>query len=177
MWYDGKRYGIVSRGLHWVTAGLVLTLLGVSWWMSELPGVSKAEAYTLHKLTGLFVLLLTVLRISWRGMQGSLPGVGALWQKRIRKVAHFILYLLLLWVPLTGWLMSSAAGYAPTLFTLRLSMPYVLKHAQLAKQANVLHHYGIYALLAMLALHILAAVYHKQWVRDEVWSRMVGERV
>ena len=77
----------------------------------------KATIKNLHKLTGLLVLTLVLLRMLWAlyNVKPTLPDNMSMWGKKIERVAHILIYLLLLAMPLSGWIMSTAAGKPPVI--------------------------------------------------------------
>jgi cytochrome b561 len=112
---EGRRQGHHpgAKALHWITALAVLGLLGVGLWMTDLPlGLLKLEVYGWHKWIGLVVLVLTAARLWWRWRHPppALPGPLPAWECRAAHAAHWTLFFLLLAMPISGWLMNSAAG-------------------------------------------------------------------
>ncbi|MBV8189024.1 MAG: cytochrome b/b6 domain-containing protein, partial [Alphaproteobacteria bacterium] len=106
-------YDPLAKALHWITAAIVVSLLGLGLWMTDLPlGFAKLYAYAWHKWIGLVVLLLTLGRLLWRWRHPppALPPYIASRHAAAARVAHGMLLSLLLAMPLTGWLMSSAGG-------------------------------------------------------------------
>src|SRR5262245_39300622 len=112
-------YTPAAQTLHWITAVAVLGMLGVGLWMTGLPlGFTKLYAYAWHKWLGLVVLLLTVgrMRVGSRHPPPPLPATVARWQAMLAPVAHWALLVLLLAMPASGWLMTSAAGVSVVWF-------------------------------------------------------------
>src|SRR3546814_3527582 len=106
------RWGPVSQLLHWLIVLLVLVLAIVGLTMGELPKTPKYFwVYTMHKSTGIAVLALVLVRIAWRLYAGTPKPVAGTptWQLRIASITHFLLYALLLAMPLSGWLYDSAS--------------------------------------------------------------------
>mgnify|MGYP006189564569 CR=1 FL=1 len=108
------RWGGVSITLHWLTALMILGLVVVGLLMQELANSpTKIQVYGLHKSIGLTVLALTVLRLLWRlfaGVPQPVPGTPR-WQRWASNATHGALYVVLLAMPLSGWLYNSAAGF------------------------------------------------------------------
>src|SRR5690606_21582022 len=108
------RWGGVSQTLHWIVVALVLAMAWIGLTMGDLPnGPDKVRTFALHKSIGLTTLALVVLRIGWRLHAGAPAPVAGTprWQERIASLTHLGLYALLLAMPLSGWLMNSAAGF------------------------------------------------------------------
>jgi len=108
------RWGFISIGIHWLTVVLVLSLAFVGLLMDELSNSpTKVQVYALHKSFGLTVLGLTVLRLLWRlfaGVPQPVPGTPR-WQVLAASLSHGALYVVLLAMPLSGWLYNSASGF------------------------------------------------------------------
>ena len=170
-----ERYTPVARGLHWLSALLVLGLLGVGLWMTGLPlGRLKLEVYAWHKWIGLTVLLLAVLRLVWRrrAPPPALPNTVIAWERRLAPVGHWALLILLLAMPASGWLMSSAGGVAVIWFGLLPLPDLVPRDQELFAVLRTLHHWLAFALMATIALHVAAVVHHDVWRRDGILRRM-----
>jgi len=118
-------------------------------------------------------LVLVVVRLLWRALNpvpqsSSLP----LWQRRAAQATHSLLYLLLLALPLLGW--ASAASRAWSIDFGMFALPPVLPaNPRLGGKLGDIHTFTAYALLALVGLHVLAALYHRFWARDSVLERML----
>ena len=168
-------YTAIARLLHWLTALLVLGMLGVGLWMVGLPiGLTKLYVYAWHKWIGLTILVLTVLRLLWRTYRPSptLPGTVAAWERRLAPWAHGALLVLLLAMPVSGWLMSSAGGVSVRWFGLIDLPDLVPREALTFEMLRTLHHWLAWMLIAVLALHVAAVAYHDLFRRDGVFRRM-----
>ncbi|MCD9047645.1 cytochrome b [Luteimonas sp. MHLX1A] len=171
-----ERWGAVSQLLHW---SIVLLIGWLAWrglTMVDMPATpAKIEAYARHKSLGLTLLALVAMRLAWRLFAGSpiaLPGTPS-WQARLALVTHAGMYLLLFAIPLSGWLFNSASGYPLQWFGL-FNLPALAgRDATLAQFARQLHGYGVWLLLALVALHAAAALYHHVVRRDATLRRML----
>ena len=151
----------LSRALHWLIAALILAMAWLGLTMGDLPnGPDKIATYALHKSIGLSILALAALRLLWRLQAGAPAPVAGTprWQARIAGVTHVALYALLLALPLSGWLLNSAAGFPLQWFGL-FNLPALAgRDATLAQFARQLHGYGLWLLLALVALCGVLAV-------------------
>jgi cytochrome b561 len=170
------RYRPIAQALHWLTALLVLGLIGVGLWMVSLPiGFPKLYAYGWHKWIGLTVLVLTLVRLGWRTWHAPppLPGTVTPWTRALAPWSHAALLVLLLSLPLTGWMMSSAGG-VPVVWFGFLPLPDLVgRDMQLFERLRTTHHWLAWTLIALLALHVLAVVHHDVMRRDGILRRML----
>jgi cytochrome b561 len=168
-------YGRVAITLHWLTAALVVAnlLLGLS--MVDLPfSPRKLQWYIWHKWIGITVFLVTSIRLGWRAVHPAPPPVPMPeWQRIAASVSHKLLYALLLFIPISGWLYSSATG-VQVVYLGVVPLPNLLpKDKALADLLRVVHLGGNLTLFAMVCLHTAAALRH-HWVdRDETLRRML----
>jgi cytochrome b561 len=171
-----RDWGTIAQLLHWGIALLVIGLVLLGLVMQELPNSpGKVKLYALHKSVGLGVLLLAVLRLGWRLMDGRplLPATMPVWQRRLAGATHGLLYLLLFAMPLTGWLYNSAANFPLRWFGLfkvpALSGP----DPELKLLAQELHTLGFYLLAALFLLHVAGALKHHYVDRDRTLLAML----
>lgn len=175
------RFGSVTRSLHWLTALLILTNLPLGVVANRLPYdtaealVQKAQVFSLHKTVGVAVFFVALLRIAWALSQ---PHPAALHPERkaetaLAAVVHWLLYISLVAVPLTGWVHHAAlAGYAPILWPFGQGLPLVPMSNDVAMVAASLHRVFTRLLLASIALHVAGALKHHLIDRDATLRRM-----
>jgi cytochrome b561 len=169
-------YGTARRVMHWTMAILILPMLVVGMAMIQ-PGWPRAVQNTmfiLHKNIGSLLLLLIVLRviIARRNPGDPLPDSLSVWQRRAAHASHGLLYVLMLVMPLSGYIRVRAGGF-PIEALDRLGLPTLVpKSETLAATAKTVHELGAYAIAALLALHIAAALHHALILRDGTWSRI-----
>jgi cytochrome b561 len=170
---DDRRYGSVAIVLHWTIALLILVQIGLGWWMNEvLPDHSPAQAQILglHISLGLTILLLVLVRIGWRLAHPAPPLPASLphWERLLAGASHFLFYLLMLALPLTGWAMVSL-GQHPISFW-GLPWPHLPGMGRLAGTnprplrrtlQHVHTYYLIWIVLLNLALHVAGALWHQ----------------
>jgi cytochrome b561 len=170
------RWGVVSITLHWLTALMILGLVGVGFLMQELAtSPTKIQIYGLHKSIGLTVLALTVMRLLWRlfaGVPQPVPGTPR-WQLWASNATHGALYLVLLAMPLSGWLYNSASGFPLKWFGL-FKLPKLSGYdADLKAFALGAHETLFLVLAAIVTVHALAALKHHYFDRDRTLVRML----
>ena len=100
-----KQWGWLSKLFHWIAAVLILLLLGHGWWMTHMtPRPERLANYAGHSAIGYDLLMLTVLRLLWRWLNPVpvLPTDLKPWERMAAQGGHFLLYLLMLVVSVTG---------------------------------------------------------------------------
>ena len=135
---------------------------------------ARITGYSWHKWLGVTVFFLVILRLVWRATHPApqLEIKMPVWQERAMQLTHFALYLLMMVIPLVGWLMSSAKGYTVNYFGL-FELPDLLsKDKALGHQLKDLHEYLADILVALVCLHVLAALKHQFIDKDGLLSRM-----
>jgi cytochrome b561 len=172
-------YGSVSKCFHWVIFILLTCMIVGGYWLSDIPKDYRPAIYNLHKLTGLTILLLMVLRLVWQLMnvKPALPADTPCWQRWAEHVVHGLLYATVMAMPLAGWIGSAAAGKPPHLYELVWSLP-IEPNKSLAKAAFNLHGTIAVAIIALVSVHVLAALYHHWIKKDDILRRMLpcGQR-
>ena len=166
----------LSKALHWLIAVLILVMAWLGLTMGDLPnGPDKIATYALHKSLGLSILALVALRLLWRlyaGAPAPLAGTPR-WQERIAALTHLALYALLLAMPLSGWLLNSAAGFPLQWFGL-FNLPALAgRDEALHALAGQVHELLFWALAALVVLHAAAALHHHLFLRDATLARML----
>lgn len=170
-------FPIVSRLLHWVMAALILSMLFIGVSMMVSPE-QYAQLISLHKPLGIAILVLTVLRIAnrWITPPSPLPVAMPGWQKRIAALSHYVLYGLMLTMPLIGWAMLSAGGY-PVQITPSFRLPGMLPPDDaLYNVLRRLHTVLALALFATIVLHVAAALMHALIFKDGVFRSMTSAK-
>ena len=179
-----QRYTAVAIALHWAIALMILGLIAVGWIMEAMPGgpgSPKTAIIQLHKSFGITVLLLTIVRILWRLMnpQPPEPAMPAL-QKFAASAVHVLLYVLMIAMPLTGWIMASAEiGLHETRYfgTFEMYVPGIPglpedTRKPLAEGFEQVHGNLPWVIIALLALHVAGAIKHQFIDKDNLMSRI-----
>ena len=161
--------------VHWLTAALMLAVLICAWWMIEIDhSVLRGRLLSLHKSMGLTIFALTLFRVVW-GLThpaAPLPGRVALVERVLAHLTHLCLYILMIAMPLSGY-MSSIWGSAPVSYFGLFTIPAgVEPNDDLADQAFNLHYLGQWAVYGFIGFHFLGALYHWLIRRDGVAARM-----
>ena len=170
-----SRWGSVAQTLHWLMALAILGNGIVGLVMDEMPrGMSKLNTFAIHKSIGLTVLALLVLRASWRLFDRK-PDDEPMprWQRLAAHATHGVLYLLMLAIPLSGWIYNSAHGYALQWFKL-FNLPALSeKNDALSDFAGDTHEILFWVLVVVLVAHVGGALVHHWFERDNTLLRML----
>lgn len=168
-------YTRTAIALHWLAAALILANFLLGPWMADLPiSPQNLRLYAWHKWIGITVFLVVVARLAWRYRHSPPPPVAMPdWQRRAARVTHVLLYALMLVIPLSGWLYSSATGVQVVYLGLVPLPDVVAKDKALAAILKAVHVTLNYSLLALVFLHVGAALEHHRVDRDGVLARML----
>lgn len=176
----GQHYSSTAKILHWAVAGLVVAQYFLAN-LAELAAEAGAQVRQLallanHKSVGISILALALVRLAWRAAHRPppLPAAMPRWQAAASKVSHGLLYALLLAMPLSGWLMSSASAYSVSWFNLLQLPDLVAPDAGLKAVLEGIHESLALLLAAVAGVHILAAFKHALIDRDGVLRRMTS---
>lgn len=170
-----ETYNRGAIALHWITAALIVVNLALGVSMVGLPiSPRKLSWYVVHKSIGITIFMLTSLRLAWRALHPHpAPVAMPAWQRRAAAASHALLYVLLLGIPVSGWLYSSATGVQVVYIGL-LPLPDLVARNRALGDALRLVHVGLDMLLvAVVCLHAAAAVRHHVVGRDRVLARML----
>jgi len=161
---------------------LLITLVVIGLYMASLPDVGfdtrKIVLILYHKQLGMFALALALLRLGWR-VGHALPAlVDTLpeWQKVAARLVHLCLYALMFALPVTGWLMSSAAGFSVSVLSLFDLPDLVPKDDRLYEVFAQAHKWLAYSLITLTLVHAGAALTHHFMDRDETLKKMLSWR-
>jgi len=171
-----ERYGVVAMTLHWAVAALAIGLLCLGLYMADQdPSPAVFRLYFWHKSFGVVVLALVCARLAWK-----LSNIRPLplpahkpWEKKLAKAAHFLLYLCLFIMPLTGWAMSSAKNFQVSVFGW-FSLPNIYPESKEAASFFVtVHIVTSRILIGLILLHVAGALKHHVIDKDGTLRRMV----
>lgn len=173
-----RTYSPLQRTLHWITALAVIAMIPIGLYMVRRGAATNFDSltntlYSWHKLIGFCILWLVVVRIIVRLMRGAPPPEPTLnpLQRFAAEATHFGIYVLLLVVPILGWLGVSYFGARGA--ALGITLPAIVSENQgLAKTILAYHGWAALALGALVLMHIGAALMHKVVLKDGVFARM-----
>ena len=171
-------YPATSKLLHWLVAASVLTTAPVAIAMTRVAeGPTRDTLYNFHKSLGVVILILMLLRLINRIAVGAPipdPGIEP-WQKTLSSAVHGTLYLLLLAMPVVGYIANSAFGATTPFFGLFELPAIVAKNEALATQLFTLHRWTGWLVILLVLMHVGAALYHQFVRRDDVLKRMLPQ--
>lgn len=168
-------FGFATKSLHWVMALLILSAFTIGWYMDFLPlGMAKLEWMSRHKSLGVTILTLTILRIVWRLCE---PTPQALSPHKLErgaaKLGHLGLYGVMIAMPLSGWMMSSAANFPVSVFGLFTLPNLVGPDKELFETLRTVHWALSWTIVVLVGTHIAAALKHHFIDRDATLRRML----
>jgi cytochrome b561 len=169
-------YGIVSRLFHWLMALAILAMFGLGWWMVGLDYYSPyyVSAPDLHRGAGIILLIALALRIAWR-ISNVKPVDAELtpFEQTASHAVHLGFYPLLLALMISGYLISTPEGRAIDVFGL-FSVPSIIQQKGLSDSAGLAHRWLAYGVMAVVAVHTVAALKHycagQRAVMTRMWS-------
>ncbi|WP_411342059.1 cytochrome b [Sphingopyxis sp. J-6] len=168
------RYTKVAIWLHWVIGLSVIANIGLAMLTEDMPRETHRAAMATHKALGIAVLFLTIVLILWRLGHKPPPYPAAMpaWQRPVSKIVHLLFYLLLILLPLSGWVWMSAADRPVDFFGL-FTVPSIAAPSEaLADTLHDRHELLGLTMLALVTLHILAALKHQFVDRTRLIGRM-----
>lgn len=183
---EGARYTGVAMILHWIVAVLLILNVGLGLSADYIPDSTVRSVIDLHKSIGITVLGLVILRILWRlsHKPPAMPETYAPWERFVAHAAHGALYLVILALPVSGWMHDSAwkgAASHPIFLYGLIPWPRIgwIENVEPHYKETLhtvffsAHVYAAYALYALLALHIIGALKHQFWDREPELQRML----
>ena len=171
-----NRYDGVAMSLHWLVALLIFTTFPLGVYMHDLPlSPAKLQYFSYHKWIGVTILLLVIVRVVWRFIHTPppLPALTPRWEVVVSHLTHLALYGLLLAIPLSGWLMSSAKGIQTVWFGVLPLPDLVGKDKALGELLTTVHQGLNLALFLLVGMHNAAVIKHKFIDHDRILARML----
>jgi cytochrome b561 len=169
------RHTATAKALHWAIALLLIGLLALGLYMQDLPlSPRKLQLFSWHKWAGVTVFLLTLARVVWRVAHRppALPNGTSKIAALLAHGGHLGLYALTLVIPVSGWLMSSAKGFQTVWFGVLPLPDLVARSRPLGDLLQQVHQLLAFALVALIAGHVAAALKHHFFDGDDVLRRM-----
>ncbi|MCQ3828963.1 cytochrome b [Microbulbifer elongatus] len=174
---SNTHYGWVAVAFHWLMAPVVIGMFALGWWMVGLGYYDPwyRQGPDIHKSVGILLLLLLIARLLWRAVNVSpAPEPAPRWQQRAANVAHGVLYVLLIAICITGYLISTADGRAIEVFNW-FRVPATIQGLENQEDiAGTLHEWLAWTLMGLVVLHGLAAFKHHFVNRDNTLRKMLG---
>jgi cytochrome b561 len=173
----GERYSRTAIGLHWLIAMMMAWGFYLGWIMTDIPGFTstKLKYFSWHKWIGVTVFALALIRLLWRVTHRapSMPRRIPAWQKGAAHLVHFLLYALMLTIPISGYLYSSASGIQ-VIYLGVVPLPTLIAPDKALKVTlHLVHIYLNYTLLTLVSLHVLSALKHQFVDRDGLLAQML----
>ena len=173
--YAARDYGSLAVLLHWVIVALLAAQYAVGWLMPHIGRDTPNEGLvSWHLSIGVAILAVMVFRLAWQVTHPvALLPATAQWQNQLAQATHVVIYLLVIINPMLGWAAADYRGWDVVLFGFITLPVLAAKGTPWAHTAGDVHIFLIYALLGVLALHVLAALYHHFVQHDRVLRRML----
>lgn len=172
-----RRYNGVAMLLHWLIAALIVWGFSLGWIVSDMHGITptKLRYVSWHKWIGVTVLALVLVRIVWRATHVAppLPASTRAWERHAAHAGHAALYVLMLAVPITGYLFSSAAGIRVVYLGIWPLPTLIAPDPALKTTLHTIHVVLNYTLLAVVVVHVLAVIKHQLFDRQTLLARML----
>ena len=171
------RYSRTAMVLHWVIALAVLGQIAFGWYLQTVPRLTPDRTIyvNMHKSTGLVIGLLILARLAWRVTHKPppLPASMPAWERRAAAASHALLYACMLIMPLAGYTASNFSKFGVKLFNAVLLPPWGADDRAVYAFFNGLHVATSYVFVALIAIHIAAALKHLFFPRHGVFRRML----
>jgi cytochrome b561 len=171
-----SRWGAVAQLLHWTIVVLVITQFVLATIAEDLPlGMRKLGVLARHKSVGITIFMLAVVRLLWRWSNPTptLPSTLKPYEQQLARITHAALYALLLAMPITGWIMSSARNFPVSWFGVFQLPDLVAPDKTLFEDMLKTHATLAWVLGVVATLHMLAALKHHFVLKDDVLRRML----
>jgi cytochrome b561 len=179
------RYGSVAMTLHWLIALAVIFNICLGLYMSDLPrsDPNQFEFIQFHKSVGLTVLVLSLARLIWR-LANPVPPLPSMspFLRVLARITHYLLYVLIIAIPLSGWAFVSASPLGlPTVYFHLFQWPHISFLADLPRVQKIplrhelfaVHSYLAWSAIVLVPIHVGGALYHQFVRRDDVLKRML----
>lgn len=169
------RFGIVAILLHWLMALMLIGQVIVGFYMTTLSvSLEKLQYYGWHKEFGILILMLAIVRLTWR-LSNTTPTLSNLqwWERYLARAAHYAFYGFMIALPLSGWCISSAADLRVSFFGL-FSLPNLVSASEGSRIFYTeIHEALAFGLIATFCLHVAGAMKHFIIDRDDILQRML----
>ncbi|WP_321324427.1 cytochrome b [Thiomicrorhabdus sp.] len=172
-----QNYGLVTRANHWLSAFLFIGLIALGLYMSDLEkSPEKFELYDLHKSLGIGLFMLMMLRLIWLKVSANPPQLSKnKFEHILGHAVKGILYLAMILMPISGWVMSNSGGHEVAFFNLFTLPNIVAENHDLHEFAEEFHEITGKVMIAVILLHIAGALKHHLVYKDATLLRMLGK--
>lgn len=175
-----ENYTKVAIALHWIIGIAIILMIAFGFFMEDMPNEFKPTIYMVHKSTGLLILVLSIARLVWRLMHKvpALPEGMKKWEVMASKLTHYAFYIVMIGIPLSGWAMVSSAPppYDRPIEWFGLfnwpALP-ITRAPETAGFFSETHEIIAIGTIALLVLHIGAALKHHFIQKDDILTRMI----
>ena len=167
------KYGLLSKLFHWLTAAGLIVQIPLGFYLVDLDfDQSRADIENYHILFGLIIFYVILIRLIFKVLTPTPDFKGSVFlgQKFIAKLNHLLLYLTLLTVTVSGILKKLFNGESLVVFFKKINLTY---NYELSEQFYSIHILANYALIGFITLHILAALFHKFFLRESILKRIL----
>lgn len=169
-------YDPVAKAFHWAIVALVIAQFAIAWTMPDISRNTRPiDLVAWHLSVGAAILFIALVRLVWRLMHQAPPppsGLSPLF-RTVSRATHFLLYSLLIVLPLMGWANASARGWPVRLFSVIPLPSLVTKGSPLGRQMGDIHGTTAIIFLVVIGLHVAGALYHAIILRDRTLQRML----
>ncbi|MFM2580766.1 cytochrome b [Vibrio fortis] len=171
-----KNYNPIARLLHWVSALTIFGLFGVGLWMVDLSYYSEwyKTAPDWHRSIGIILAAVTLFRLIWKIVTASPSVEGKSYEVVAAKAAHGFMYLNLLALFVSGYLISTSDGRGIDVFNWFTVPSMGELFANQSDLAGTVHYYAAWVLIVLASVHALAAIKHHIIDKDDTLRKMIG---
>lgn len=169
-----NRFGIMAILLHWIMAILLIGLLALGLYMTRIPiSLEKLKLYGWHKEFGMLAFMLVIVRLTWK-FRNTTPSLNLLrWETIAARTVHGAFYLFMFALPISGWIITSAAGLPVSFFGWFLLPNLVSANEAPRILFSEVHQWLAYALIVVFCMHVSAALKHYFINKDNIMQRML----
>ncbi|HHS99391.1 MAG TPA: cytochrome b [Thiomicrospira sp.] len=171
-------YGVVSRANHWISALLFIGLIALGMYMHELEkSPEKFELYDLHKSLGIGLFLLMMLRLIWLKISPNPEQISKnKFEHILGHAVKGILYLAMIMLPISGWVMSNSGGHEVAFFDFFVLPQIVGENETINAIAKAVHGTAGPLMILVVLLHVAGALKHHFVYKDDTLKRMLGKK-
>ena len=173
---DQARYSGVAKSLHWLILALLIVQFAIAWTMPQIGrGSVPTGLIGWHLSVGVAILAVMIVRLAWRITHPAPPAPTDLSPALaiLSRATHYLLYAVLIVLPLLGWANASSRGWAVKLFGIVPLPPLMAKGSPLGHSLGDIHGTLALVLLAIIAVHVSGALYHALYLKDRTLQRML----